>query len=389
MVNDTAQTESNSQSHTPRHACRQTARMSTGGKPPARYIPEVKLVDEAEEADEEEDEEENLDEFEADFIDDGDVNDEEEIPWSRSPSPGGRPKLDDPVDLAIPAAGPVDLPAILKRPKRVSKPNPLPPVEPMTTRSRTKSSSSSATTLEDRDIASKTAKPTTTLQTKFYKGSRADKNTGLKSLSVSLGPGPDDSERQLDFVNNKSSTTMVDLDSEEYQEFLRYKAKKASVSPLQPGANIVPTSLGSKGKGKSVTIQPPSWPTPVRDKEDEEDEEPVVSPKKSKEATGRSVQPKSGTHGKSAVVSKRKRIESDPEEEPPKPASKVPAAAFNSIKQAASKSLPKKVRTTGPVLQTVDIKKVKSVPDACQVLDAALQDPLLQPVYESGLPKLL
>ncbi|KAJ7801813.1 hypothetical protein B0H14DRAFT_3782364 [Mycena olivaceomarginata] len=64
---------------------------------------------------------------------------------------------------------------------------------------------------------------------------------------------------------------------------------------------------------------------------------------------------------------------------------KAPTADFDRLKEASPAKKSKKEET---VLHTVDVKSVKELPETCEVMDVALQDPMMKPIYALDLPKL-
>ncbi|KAF8183529.1 hypothetical protein K438DRAFT_1766818 [Mycena galopus ATCC 62051] len=356
-----------------------SARISTGGRAPKkRYCRSEYIADEAEE--ETEGEEEDQDEYEQDFIDDRSIDERQSIAWSRSASPVDRASTDGP------ANGPTLTPASTS--KR------LPDVStPLVTRSRAKVGSDASTS----PPAPSEFKSSKSLNTGGYKNSRSDLSVGKPSAAVVLGNAAPDTQKELEVVKTSPSGTKKTVDEGEWLKFQEYKAAMAAettantqlsdlASPRKSNASLGTRQIGERSAGKAVigrkTVEF------VQDTEDNVSTPPVT--------------PEKPRISKKTTPLKRKRADTGTSSDD---IVSAPVAAFNALREertleeSASTSnverpeSKKAKRDAAPpttaVLQSANIKKPKSSPKKCQVMDEDLQDELLKRVYVKGLPRLL
>ncbi|KAJ6464407.1 hypothetical protein C8R45DRAFT_939925 [Mycena sanguinolenta] len=391
--------ERNSSPSTPR--VKRYGNMSTGGRP-LKKVAEYLDV-EAEEDDDEEGEEDvgqNLDEYEEDFIDDSAVHEScvgfvvvatgsnargfarsgTAIPWDTTPPPQD---AGDVSDDSVEDNSDDDY-----------------VVQVHASRSPSKSKHVSSTQLN----------------TRGFQGSSSARAKGIPSSSVVPSPVKSSGQGRLQ-TKLKPATTAIDMTDEEMAAFARFKAaedkkkktaeskakgkqpaRKAKPTPSAKPAAVAPvTRANARSAGKSAVAS-------------------------SSSATQDTDDAPQDTTGSSKRTSKRKHIVSDDDEEtplappdlssfnakkaektePPKKkakdsdgfssedghiTAKPDLTAFNANKLGESEQV-RKGKTDEPVLETAHARKPRPSPTVCKVMDPKVQDPMLKPVYEQGLPNL-
>ncbi|KAF8134067.1 hypothetical protein K438DRAFT_1997894 [Mycena galopus ATCC 62051] len=349
--------------------------MSTGGKAPQRseYI-----ADEAEE--ETENEEEEQDEYEQDFIDDRSIDERQSIAWSRSASPVDRDSTD------VPSNGPT--------PTAASASKRLPDVStPLVTRSRAKVASDASAS----PPAPSEFKSSKSLNTSGSKNSRSDHSVGKQSSAVVLGKAAPDTQKELEVVKTSAGSTRKTVDEDEWLKFQAYKAAMAAETATNAGTPDLESTRNAKASPGSKQINERAAGKAavgrktvefVRDTEDN-----IVTPP---------VTPNKPHNSKKITPPKRKRTDTETSSDD---IVSAPVAAFNALREErtldesastsnverpeAKKAKLNSATPTNAVLQDANVKKPKSSPKKCQVMDEDLQDELLKRVYVKGLPRLL
>ncbi|KAJ7210591.1 hypothetical protein B0H12DRAFT_1242732 [Mycena haematopus] len=346
-------------------------------KPP-RSVAEYLDVEAEEDDDEVEMGDENLDEFEPDFIDDSGVNDdsnETAIHWEASPAPEGDGAKDD----GSAEDDDDDEDYVVQRPKLKR------------------------------------------LNTRGYEGSSANRTKGIPSKSVAPGDAKPGKQTRLQVEPADKQKTVFTLTEDEFSAFERFKAseekkKKAAAARIknkQPARNTrsvakVENSDDSRSSGTLASENLGKQDKPIESKDKKQ---PTLPPPDLAKFNAN----KSGTTHSDADIktkSKRKRCafkgESDTEDTPQviKPdlsqfnAKKTgtDTAPANKKSKNASKKMPvdsakqeqvaRSVKAGEVVLETKNARKPRPSPEVCEVMDPDVQDPMLKPVYEAGLPKL-
>ncbi|KAJ7216875.1 hypothetical protein B0H12DRAFT_1078862 [Mycena haematopus] len=353
-------------------------------KPP-RSVAEYLDVEAEEDDDEVEMGDENLDEFEPDFIDDSGVNDdsnETAIHWEASPAPEGDGAKDD----GSAEDDDDDEDYVVQRPKLKR------------------------------------------LNTRGYEGSSANRTKGIPSKSVAPGDAKPGKQTRLQVEPADKQKTVFTLTEDEFSAFERFKASEekkkfakfcswrfdrkaaaARIKNKQPARNTrsvakVENSDDSRSSGTLASENLGKQDKPIESKDKKQ---PTLPPPDLAKFNAN----KSGTTHSDADIktkSKRKRGESDTEDTPQviKPdlsqfnAKKTgtDTAPANKKSKNASKKMPvdsakqeqvaRSVKAGEVVLETKNARKPRPSPEVCEVMDPDVQDPMLKPVYEAGLPKL-
>ncbi|KAJ7877886.1 hypothetical protein B0H14DRAFT_2567452 [Mycena olivaceomarginata] len=413
---------------------RQTARITTGGRrPPKNYVD-----DEAEHDSDGSNGEENIDKYESDFIDDT-VQEVYVYPhflyipslyvMTENLSNGKThhlPVVDNAEDSDGDAASNTEeRPAADKcAVKKKSVGDSASPATPMVTRSRSRTS----TTPNGKHGSDSVAAMGAVLNTSGYKGSKGPSVPGIKSSAVRLGMDPGNTQGFLEVVRTSAGPVKVTMDEAEHAVFVLFKqTRNKSISSNAPasssdisgmkGKHIAPRPTPFKTDSVSHNASPvkpprlvsaqgtvgnvpvPTWTTPAAIgfhdavDDDEMDDAPSVESEQTgdstaTEGTGTRKAEGSASLSKSAMkvansTPKHKRTE------PADPSSlttlSTPVVHFASPQNG---SPAKKRKEEEPELHTIDVKTCSTLPDVCEVMDVAIQDPMMKPIYALQLPRL-
>ncbi|KAJ7823730.1 hypothetical protein B0H14DRAFT_2597757 [Mycena olivaceomarginata] len=396
---------------------RQTARITTGGRRP----PKITVDDEAEHDSDGSNGEEPADKYESDFIDDT-VQEGEPIEWEDSPPPVVHDADNSDGEAA---SNTEERTTPEKRAvKKKSVGDSASPATPMVTRSRSKTS----TTPKGNHGSDSPSASGAVLNTSGYKGSKRPGMPGIKSNAVRLGTDPGNTQGSLEVVKNPAGPVKVTMDEAEHAAFMLFKrTHNASISSNAPGSSS--DISGTKGKhiappptsfktdsvshraspvktlrpvsvrGTVGNVPVPTWNTPVAGAfhdaadDDEMDDAPSVESEHTgdstaTEGTGNRTGERSASSSKSVIKvanSSPKRKCIDPAEVSSLTTLSTPVVHFASPQNG---SPAKKRKEEEPELHTIDVKTCSELPDVCEVMDAAIQDPMMKPIYALQLPRL-
>ncbi|KAJ7201732.1 hypothetical protein B0H12DRAFT_1080993 [Mycena haematopus] len=335
---------------TPVRSGKTTARISTGG---GHLATEESSGKEDIDAD-------DLNTSEADFIDDSEVKQSHSIEWTPSPSPMNVDTLSEPEDF--------DNGNAVKHNTRASK--------------------------GKKKAAETIAKiPALNLNTKGYTGSSSDRAPGKKSSAIVLGTDSSATQTTLDSVSsnkgtNSSKYVTLDRESADYQAFLKFTndaktketAKHSSSSQKAKRKNI--RRVVTKAPKQENKLASPFTPKKKsNEKPDIEDDSLLDAPVEAFTAKRDSTKQASTKN-----TTKRKRDDDADVEDETFP--DAPVQAFSAKQEEAKESPTKKTRPSDAFLETTKKSQPRSSPQVCEVMVPAVQDDLLKPVYNRGLPKL-
>ncbi|KAJ7305401.1 hypothetical protein DFH08DRAFT_976330 [Mycena albidolilacea] len=400
---------------------RQTARITTGGRRPPKISSSQYVDDEAEHDSDGSNGEEPVDKYESDFIDDT-VQEGEPIEWEESPPPVVHDT--DNSDGEAASNNEERTTPEKRAVKKKSVGDSASPATPMVTRSRSKTS----TTPNGNHRSDSPSASGAVLNTSGYKGSKRPGMPGIKSNAVRLGTDPGNTQGSLEVVKNPAGPVKVTMDEAEHAAFMLFKrTHNTSISSNAPGsssdisgtkgkhiappptsfktdsvshhASPVKTLRSVSARGTVGNVPVPTWNTPVAGvfhdaaDDDEMDDAPSVESEHTgdstaTEGTGSRTGERSASSSKSVIKvanssPRRKRI--DPADVSSLTTLSTPVVHFASPQNG---SPAKKRKEEEPELHTIDVKTCSELPDVCEVMDVAIQDPMMKPIYALQLPRL-
>ncbi|KAJ7806663.1 hypothetical protein B0H14DRAFT_2610327 [Mycena olivaceomarginata] len=409
---------------------RQTARITTGGRCPPKISSSQYVDDEAEHDSDGSNGEENVDKYESDFIDDT-VQEVEPIEWEDSPPP----VVDDAEDSDGDAASNTEerTAADKRAVKKKSVGDSASSATPMVTRSRSRTS----TTPNGKHGSDSVAAMGAVLNTSGYKGSKGPSVPGIKSSAVRLGTDPGNTQGVLEVVRKSAGPVKVTMDEAEHAfvgsftrnksissnatriifRYIRYERVSRNTRLYMYEKHIAPRPTPFKTDSVSHNASPvkpprlvsaqgtvgnvpvPTWTTPAAVgfhdavDDDEMDDAPSVESEQTgdstaTEGTGNRKAEGSASLSKSAMkvansTPKRKRTE--PADSSSLTTLSTPVVHFASPQNG---SPAKKRKEEEPELHTIDVKTCSTLPDVCEVMDVAIQDSMMKPIYALQLPRL-